>query len=83
MHSVGASASSSEMPLTSLLSVSAARQPFQGRDAAILVQSASAALRRRASQWPPDEAGVPLKRLTDRWCQQHGEDESQTPVQLR
>lgn len=44
---------------------------ISGQDAAILFQSVSAALRRYASLWPSDETGVPLKWLTDRWCQQH------------
>lgn len=43
---------------------------ISGQEAAILVESVSAALRRYVSQWPSDETGVPLKWLTDRWCQQ-------------
>ena len=62
--------SSVEMPFSSheflILSINAARQPFQGQEAAILVQSVSAALRSCVSQWPSDETGVPLKWLTDR-----------------
>lgn len=43
---------------------------ISGQEAAILVQSVSAALRGNVSQWHSDETGVPLKWLTDRWCQQ-------------
>lgn len=52
------------------LSINAAKATISGQEAAILVQSVSAALRRYVSQWPSDETGVPVKWLTDRWCQQ-------------
>lgn len=45
---------------------------ISGQEAAILVQSVSAALRRCVSQWPSDETRVALKWLTDWLCQQRG-----------
>lgn len=50
---------------------------ISGQEAAILVQSVSAALGRYVSQWsqwPSDGTGVPLKWLTDWWCQQRSRE---------
>lgn len=50
---------------------------ISGQEAAILVQSVSAALGRHVSQWsqwPSDGTGVPLKWLTDWWSQQRSRE---------